>query len=155
MTSRSNAVGEIAETVRTWPGAVRDKHLRESCAAIGPHAEIIMASHSLGCLLGKECPLVTLENLDARARVLLLGVRFDECSPFHLTEYRVPKSPKETQLFLSKNGEGWARVKVVNHKSNYFEELGMGLADNHSVVGAKSWLFSLPDAIIPYATQWF
>src|SRR5215813_11026393 len=80
--SPCRSMGLIAETVRTWPGAVRSPHPQTSFVALGARATELMARHDLDSELGEASPLATLEA--AAAWVLLLGVGYDRCTAFHL-----------------------------------------------------------------------
>ena len=95
-TTRSRLMGVIAETVRTWPGAVRSAHPQTSFAAIGPEAESLMAGHVLDCALGERSPLAKLEAV--RARVLLLGVGFECCTAFISRSIEYPQDRWRTRL---------------------------------------------------------
>lgn len=163
-TSRSRCMGEIAETVRTWPGARRSHHPRTSFAAIGPHAEEITATHTLVSILGEESPLGTLERLNAQ--VLLLGVGFERCTAFHLAEYRIPRPPLAVESFPSED-EGpdrsriWTSVTTVDLNGDDFGALGAafekdggGLVRRSLVGGASCALFPMAGAVA-YAQGWF
>lgn len=86
------AMGLVAETVRTWPGAVRSHHPQTSFAAVGPRAPELMSRHDLDSELGERSPLAALDAADAHT--LLLGVGYDRCTAFHLAEYRLPRPPQ-------------------------------------------------------------
>ena len=158
-TSASRGMGQIAETVRTWPGASRSSHPQTSFAAIGPMADVVLKNHPLDNLLGEGSPLGTLEKLGAR--VLLLGVGFDKCSAFHLAEYRVPKAPLVKQSFrVEVDGKAvWETVDTVDLDSDDFGALGEAFVEECKVldgnVGAADCkLFALKDAA-RYAKKWF
>jgi hypothetical protein len=57
LTPASRWMGVLAETVRTWPGAVRSDHPQVSFAAIGGHADDVTADHRLDDALGENSPL--------------------------------------------------------------------------------------------------
>jgi aminoglycoside 3-N-acetyltransferase len=88
-TTPSRGMGTLAEYVRTSDGAVRSSHPQTSFAAVGPRAERCTAAHDLACHLGESSPLGWLYQVDAA--VLLLGVGYEACTPFHLAEYRLPR----------------------------------------------------------------
>lgn len=91
-TSPSEGMGQIAEELRTTPGAVRSAHPQTSFAALGPMAGKLTDGHALNCHLGESSPLARLYEI--AAWVLLLGVGYPACSAFHLAEYRyVPDPP--------------------------------------------------------------
>ena len=158
-TTASRGMGQIAETVRTWPGAQRSSHPQTSFAAIGPMAEALLRAHPLDSLLGDESPLGALERLGAR--VLLLGVGFDKCSVFHLAEYRVPKPPLVKQSFrVQVSGKPvWETVDTVDLDSDDFGALGEDFAKECKVLDGKVGdadckLFAVKDAA-RYAKKWF
>jgi aminoglycoside 3-N-acetyltransferase len=92
-TTPSDGMGQIAESLRTAPGAVRSAHPQSSFAALGPMARALMASHRPDCHLGEFSPLARM--YEAGAWIALLGVGYDACSAFHLAEYRyIPDPPK-------------------------------------------------------------
>lgn len=153
----SVGIGVVAESVRTWPGAVRSNHPHTSFAAVGARAATLMARHDLDCQFGAESPLAALEAVGAR--VLLLGVGYDACTAFHLAEYRVP-SPKteHSGAILTGRGREWVTYVDVATNSDDFDQLGAAYEPTATMrrgqVGkADSRLFPLPEAVA-FATEW-
>ncbi|RGP78938.1 aminoglycoside n [Fusarium longipes] len=122
-TSRTQRMGVLAETVRTWPGALRSLHPQTSFSAVGENAAFITRGHALDCMLGEHSPLARLEELDAM--VLLVGVDFNKCTCFHLAEYRIGSAKAETSFATLVNGmREWMTVSDVAINDEDFLELG-------------------------------
>ena len=79
-------MGRISEVARTRSGAMRSVHLKESMAAIGPHAEEITAVQGASCWSG-EGPFWKVYYLDAY--ILMLGVPYLRTTFFHAIEQHV------------------------------------------------------------------
>ncbi|NUK01764.1 AAC(3) family N-acetyltransferase [Streptomyces lunaelactis] len=154
-------MGALAETVRLSPGALRSGHPQTSFAALGPHAERIVADHSPDCHLGEESPLARLYELGAQ--VLLLGTGFDRCTAFHLGEYRVPSPPQRLyRCVVSGNGgREWWEYADVDLDDSDFAALGSGFERGASggavrkgrVGSAESRLLRIADAV-DFAQRW-
>ncbi|MCP3819769.1 AAC(3) family N-acetyltransferase [Streptomyces sp. A3M-1-3] len=118
------SMGSLAETLRLTPGALRSDHPQTSFAALGPHAEKVVAGHRPDCHLGEGSPLAHLYGV--RAQVLLLGVGFERCSAFHLAEYRVPRPPRRHyRCVVSCHDERrWWQYEDVDLDDSDFAALG-------------------------------
>jgi aminoglycoside 3-N-acetyltransferase len=150
-------MGVLAETVRTWPGAVRSMHPQTSFGAIGAKAEFVTEGHALDSMLGENSPLARLEDLDAK--VLLLGVGFDSCTCFHLAEYRTKMPKADTSFAIMEDGvRKWKTVSDVSVNEGDFAELGKDFLKTGSVgkgkIGAADcYLFPLSEAV-KFAEKW-
>lgn len=123
----SHGMGRLAERVRVTPGAVRSTHPQTSFAALGPRAARITSGHALNCLLGEESPLGRLYDEDAH--VLLLGVGFEVCSAFHLSEYRRPDPVRRRYdcRQMTDDGPRWTGFDDIDLDDSDFGELGRWL----------------------------
>jgi aminoglycoside 3-N-acetyltransferase len=157
--SPSHRMGAIAESVRTWPGAIRSTHPQTSFAGIGPRAAGLLTGHELESQLGESSPLARLE--DVNAKILLLGVGFDRCTAFHLAEYRLPSPPvvHNSAAVVTPVGRVWLEFDGVALDSADFAALGADLAAGTTLVttgtvgAAPSRLLSLRHAVA-YAERW-
>ena len=154
-------MGVIAETVRTWPGAVRSGHPQTSFAAIGAGAATLMATHPPDSHLGPDSPLGAVR--DADAKVLLLGVPFAVCTTFHLAEYRNAGGVRrEYECVVRADGDRrWYHYQDVVLDDSDFEHCGAAFeaADEGTTIGrgpvgdADSRLFPMAVAAA-FADDW-
>ena len=160
-TTPSSGVGLVAETVRTWPGALRSGHPQTSFAALGPAAAGLTEKHPWDCHLGPESPLGLLAGRPA-AKVLLLGVGYDVCTTFHLAEYRWPGNDRRTYEFVADDGTGppgWRSRTEIRLDQSDFADLGTAfegrLGVRRGAVGAaRGRLFGVAEAAA-FAERWF
>ncbi len=82
--------GILAETLRTWPGAVRSDHPDAGIVAVGPHAASLCADHPLQFGYGEDSPFAKLVALPAK--ILTLGAPLDTITLLHHAEHvaRIP-----------------------------------------------------------------
>ena len=155
-------MGAIAETVRTWPGAVRSAHPQTSFIALGGQADLLMAVHPLESELGERSPLAAVEAV--HGLVLLLGVGFARCTAFHLAEYRLPHLGRRSNRCVVRSepdGERhWITYSAATLNDGPFARLGddyetaFGEEVNIGRVGQSvARLFPIRSAV-SFAEQW-
>jgi aminoglycoside 3-N-acetyltransferase len=157
--SPSRSMGVIAETVRTWPGALRSNHPWVSFAAVGTHAADITDGHQLDDALGERSPLGAVYRLGGK--VLLLGCGHDSNTSLHLAEWRQASPPRAARGSSVRNPDGtssWVSWTDVEEDEADFEQLG---ADFEATVGASVGLVGtatarlMPSrALVDFATEW-
>ncbi|MFI8105710.1 aminoglycoside N(3)-acetyltransferase [Streptomyces sp. NPDC086023] len=157
LTTPSEGMGRLAESVRTAPGAHRSAHPQTSFAALGRDAGMLCAGHRTECHLGEESPLGTL--FWTGAQVLMINVGFSVCTAFHLAEYRIPKPPvREYRCVVGLRGKSrWIGYEDVALDDGDFAEIGNSLPESAVrrglLGGAAAVLFSITDAV-DHALAW-
>lgn len=158
-TSPTTLMGQIVEVFRRWPGALRSGHPVCSFAAWSKDAEYVTANHTYDRAQGDGSPLARIYDLDGS--VLLLGVRFDRNTSFHLADYRSPQSPKRKERFgVPEDGRTvWHEFDTVEEmNSGWLREVGeafeaTGAVTIGKVGSAEARLFS-QRAAVDFALGW-
>ncbi|MBD2208454.1 AAC(3) family N-acetyltransferase [Nostoc linckia FACHB-104] len=155
----TRGMGQIVEVFRTCPDVMRSYHPESSFAAWGQYAQEIVKDHSLDYSLGEGSPLARLYDLNSW--VLLLGVGYDNCTCFHLAEYRSGKAKEmNKQAPIFESGQRiWKSYTDIDFDTDSFVELGAafeqaGQVKVSKVGSATAKLFSLRDAV-DWAVRWF
>lgn len=161
-TTPSFGMGQLAEYVRTMPGAVRSAHPHTSFAAVGPLAADLMRVHDIKSHLGDRSPLGALR--DHNALVLMLGTEYSTSTIFHLAEYTYTAQPLRTYECRSAGDAGaepggWKSFKDIDFVDNDFDRLGAsfeaesGLVRRGLVGSARSRLYPAR-AAVDFAVDW-
>jgi aminoglycoside 3-N-acetyltransferase len=155
----SAGMGQLAELIRTTPGAVRSLHPQTSFAAVGPMAQQLMDGHAADCHLGEASPLARLYEVSAD--VLLLGMGYRAFTAFHLAEYRyTPRPPTRTYrcVVASSGRRKWWEYRDVSLDDSDFEDIGVRLDDTKTVswgrVGEASCRLIPLAPAVDFAIRW-
>jgi len=155
----SRWMGVIAETVRTWPGALRSDHPQVSFAALGARAAEVTGGHELDDALGERSPLGAIYRLDGK--VLLLGCGHDSNTSLHLAEWRQPSPPRGVTGASVRRPDGtsqWISWTDVIESTADFEQIGaafesaVGLSAGQ--VGGASARLAPQRALVDFAAAW-
>lgn len=152
------AIGQVAESFRTFPGTKRSNHPQTSFCANGKLASYIVAEHHLTPQFGDDSPLGKLYTLNAK--VLLLGVGFDSCTMLHLAETTLAGMPQKRMgaAILEDEQRTWKWFMDYGYDAGDFDALGAQFEAESSVHNGKVGeadckLFRARDAV-DYAKQW-
>lgn len=157
--TQTRGMGQIAELFRTLPKAYRSNHPHASFAALGRFAKYITENHPLTPQLGMESPLGKMYDLDGK--VLLLGVGYDSCTCFHLSETLWDNMPKRRlgAAILEDNKRIWKWFEDFDYDSEKdFQKIGKEFEKNNnvgigSVGNAQCRLFDIK-AGVDFAKKW-
>lgn len=96
--------GILAETIRTWPGAIRSAHPDAGMSAIGERAAWLTADHPFRYGYGEGSPLEKLVIADGK--VLMLGAPLDTITLLHFAEHAAKIPNKRIARYTRRFSDG-------------------------------------------------
>lgn len=148
----TRGMGQFAEAVRKWPGAVRSNHPHTSFSAVGRLAKEITSDHQLSSPMGPGSPLQKLCDNDGTT--LLLGVGFGNNTCFHLAEEALDNPPRliDGAPILIDGKSVWTTFDAVDYEDEDFVACGAAFEKTgqttQGIIGAApSTLFSTKIAV--------
>ncbi|HEY1955482.1 MAG TPA: AAC(3) family N-acetyltransferase [Polyangiaceae bacterium] len=156
--------GILAETIRTWPGAVRSAHPDAGMAAIGERAVWLVADHPFQYGYGEGSPLDKLVR--ANGKVLVLGAPLDTITLLHFSEHAARIPEKRIARYRRRMKSGFVDFEEFDtcdpvHASlaeDFFGDVARDyLATGRGITGmvgrAKSYAFDAAD-LHRFAVAW-
>ena len=160
--TRTRMMGQIAETVRMWPGAHRSDHPQMSFTALGSNAEALTSTHTpLEEGFKEISPLGKLNELDGW--VMLLGVGHGNNTSLHLAEERAefPKKTEQQGAAVMVDGvRQWAAWEQLAYDDEDFEQLGAAFEAAHpdsvsiGAVGIGTARLMRQRAVVDFGVEW-
>lgn len=154
----TRGMGRMAELFRKFPGTIRSNHPHVSFCANGKYAAYITEKHALTPQLGMKSPLGKMYNL--KAKVLLLGVDYNSCTSFHLSETLINEMPMTKMgAAIVDNGERcWKWFDDYDYDTEDFILIGKEFEENYNVhkgkIGnAECKFFEMKDGV-DFAKEW-
>lgn len=144
----TRSMGKIADCFLRKSGRYRSNHPQVSFTAYGKDAKIITEGHALTPGLGMDSPLGKLYNLTSK--IVLIGVSFDHCTAFHLSEAMTNLMPfTTTGSPIYRDGKReWVRYNEIEYDDSDFLLYGNTLLEEG--IGQK-YSFGLTDVtILPF-----
>ena len=159
VSSVTTNMGTIAEQFRVLDGSIRSNHPKVSFCAHGCLSKEIISNHVLTPGFGLESPLGKLYEIN-NSKILLLGVGYDKCTSFHLSEVLIQtlNKVKDGSSMLIDGVRQWVEFEDFDYDSTDFEALGkafeeFGVVVQGQVGQADCKLFDLKKAV-DFAVCW-
>ena len=158
----TNNMGAIAELFRTWPGVVRSNHPTSSFSALGPLANVLVASHPLDDPVGESSPIGRMYHVNAK--ILLLGVGHHRNTSIHLAERKRfgdhQVRVRNGSPIMEDGLRQWVEydepdlngvdLGIIGHE---FELANVGVSRGQ--VGFAESVFMDQQALVDFAVDWF
>ncbi|WP_316015053.1 AAC(3) family N-acetyltransferase [Roseobacter sp. HKCCA0434] len=151
--SITSGMGVLAETFRTWPGTQRSLHPVVSICLNGRDAAALATPHPVPWGTGPDSPLGRLSQRP-NARVLLIGIGWNRCTPLHTAEAMA--ETKRTKTRQCKHLGNWIETPdVADDLNRLFPQVGEAFEATGMVttgrLGAATCTLARFDTLLPFA----
>lgn len=152
-------MGRIVNSFWHYPGVIRSLHPQVSFCGYGKLAHAILEKHSLTPGLGNDSPLAKLYQY--KAKVVLLGVGYNNCTCLHLSESNFARANTiKTGVSVVQDGKAmWIDFEEIDYDDSDFHKLGLDyekeFAIIQGVVGQAPCKVLDLKSICDYADTWF
>lgn len=126
-------IGRVPEVFRKFSNTLRSNHPQGSFTANGKMADYIVYKHELTPQFGDDSPLGSLYELNAK--VLLIGVDYNRCTSFHLSEARneYMSKIKMGAPIIEDNKRIWKWFYDYDYDNDDFIDLGNDFENRNKV----------------------
>lgn len=155
----TRAMGKVVNALLAHPLCLRSNHPQVSFCGVGKLAKQVLDHHELKHGLSTGSPLQKLYDLNAK--ILLLGVGYENCTSLHLSESKLDNTPTYIQgsRMMIDGISQWVEFEEFCYDDQDFRQLGQDFEKEHPVsintVGISTSRLIDMKTLCDFALFWF